>query len=111
MIRWLAFLAALALCLPASAAAAESALPPPVPPPKGPAPVPEGERQFMLWEDVAPGVRIWCQNLHGDLWHFGTTQSVGDGAGITRGLMQASVSGVVAARDILERQGAGCREK
>jgi len=29
--------------------------------------------------------------------------AVGDGAGVTRGLMQASVSGVVAARDILSR--------
>ncbi|MFH1538672.1 MAG: FAD-dependent protein [bacterium] len=30
--------------------------------------------------------------------------AVGDGAGITRGLVQASVSGVVAARDILKKQ-------
>lgn len=30
--------------------------------------------------------------------------AVGDGAGITRGLMQASVSGVIAARDILKKQ-------
>ncbi len=30
--------------------------------------------------------------------------AVGDGAGVTRGLIQASVSGVVAAREILRRQ-------
>jgi hypothetical protein len=29
--------------------------------------------------------------------------AVGDGAGVTRGLIQASVSGVVAARAVLER--------
>ncbi|MDO8637321.1 MAG: hypothetical protein Q7R34_14010, partial [Dehalococcoidia bacterium] len=32
--------------------------------------------------------------------------AAGDGAGVTRGLMQASVSGVVAAREILRRVGA-----
>jgi len=31
--------------------------------------------------------------------------AIGDGAGITRGLMQASVTGVVVARDIAQRQG------
>ncbi len=31
--------------------------------------------------------------------------AAGDGAGITRGLMQASVSGVIAARDILRKEG------
>ncbi|MDD2392368.1 MAG: FAD-dependent oxidoreductase [Bacilli bacterium] len=30
--------------------------------------------------------------------------AIGDGAGITRGLMQASISGVIAARDILKKQ-------
>jgi uncharacterized FAD-dependent dehydrogenase len=29
--------------------------------------------------------------------------AIGDGAGVTRGLMQASVTGVVVARDILSR--------
>ena len=28
--------------------------------------------------------------------------AIGDGAGITRGLIQASISGVIAARDILK---------
>ena len=32
--------------------------------------------------------------------------AVGDGAGITRGLVQASISGVVAAREILRRRSA-----
>lgn len=31
--------------------------------------------------------------------------AIGDGAGITRGLMQASVTGVVVARDIAEKSG------
>ena len=31
--------------------------------------------------------------------------AIGDGAGITRGLMQASVTGVVVARDIAEKAG------
>lgn len=38
---------------------------------------------------------------------IGGLYAVGDGAGITRGLMQASVSGVMAARDILGKIGAG----
>ncbi len=29
--------------------------------------------------------------------------AVGDGAGVTRGLIQASISGVVAAREVLKR--------
>ncbi|RLI54555.1 MAG: FAD-dependent oxidoreductase [Candidatus Thorarchaeota archaeon] len=36
--------------------------------------------------------------------------AAGDGAGITRGLMQASVSGVLAARDILRKEGVSVRE-
>ena len=31
--------------------------------------------------------------------------AIGDGAGITRGLMQASISGVIAASDIIQKQG------
>lgn len=31
--------------------------------------------------------------------------AIGDGAGVTRGLIQASVSGVLAAREILNRTG------
>lgn len=34
--------------------------------------------------------------------------TIGDGAGITRGLVQASISGVVAARDILKKEGIKC---
>jgi uncharacterized FAD-dependent dehydrogenase len=30
--------------------------------------------------------------------------TIGDGAGVTRGLIQASVSGVIAAREILKRE-------
>jgi len=31
--------------------------------------------------------------------------AAGDGAGVTRGLMQASVSGLLVARDILQKEG------
>jgi hypothetical protein len=30
--------------------------------------------------------------------------TIGDGAGVTRGLIQASVSGVIAAREIVKRE-------
>ncbi|MDF1538819.1 MAG: FAD-dependent oxidoreductase, partial [Candidatus Thorarchaeota archaeon] len=36
---------------------------------------------------------------------IGNLYAAGDGAGVTRGLMQASVSGVVIARDILAKEG------
>jgi uncharacterized FAD-dependent dehydrogenase len=39
-------------------------------------------------------------NFETDIENFYT---IGDGAGITRGLMQASVTGVVVARDILQK--------
>jgi hypothetical protein len=35
--------------------------------------------------------------------------AVGDGAGVSRGLVQASISGVMAAREIAGRLGAGKR--
>jgi uncharacterized FAD-dependent dehydrogenase len=41
-------------------------------------------------------------NLETDV---GNLYAAGDGAGVTRGLMQASVSGVVIARDILRKEG------
>lgn len=36
--------------------------------------------------------------------------AIGDGAGVTRGLVQASVSGVVVAREIMRREGANTKE-
>ena len=42
------------------------------------------------------------ENLETDIGNF---YAAGDGAGVTRGLMQASVSGVVIARDILQKEG------
>ena len=36
---------------------------------------------------------------------IGNLYAIGDGAGITRGLMQASVTGVVVARDIANKRG------
>jgi len=32
--------------------------------------------------------------------------AVGDGAGVTRGLMQASISGIIAAKEITRKEGA-----
>jgi len=66
-----------------SAAEAESGLPTPVTTPAATPFVPEGERSFYPgYMHTTPGARIWVQNLHGDLWHYGTTQSVGDGTGM-----------------------------
>ena len=45
--------------------------------------------------EVSPGLETKIQNLYG----------AGDGAGITRGLIQASISGVVAARSIAQKIG------
>ncbi len=42
------------------------------------------------------------ENLESEI---GNMFSIGDGAGVTRGLVQASASGVVAAREILKREG------
>jgi uncharacterized FAD-dependent dehydrogenase len=36
--------------------------------------------------------------------HVHNLFTIGDGAGVTRGLIQASVSGVIAAREILKRE-------
>ncbi len=41
---------------------------------------------------------------------IGNLYAAGDGAGVTRGLMQASVSGVVIARDILRKEGIAVSE-
>ncbi|MFW9932079.1 MAG: NAD(P)/FAD-dependent oxidoreductase [Candidatus Thorarchaeota archaeon] len=42
---------------------------------------------------------------------IGNLYTAGDGAGVTRGLMQASVSGVVIARDILRKEGMDISEE
>ena len=41
-------------------------------------------------------------NLKFELVDMPNVYAIGDGAGITRGLIQASISGVIAARDILK---------
>ncbi len=41
--------------------------------------VPAGERQFMPWEDILPGVGVSCLQLRGNIVHCATTQSAGDG--------------------------------
>ena len=46
--------------------------------------VPDGEKPFYdTYINVIPGTRIWVQWLKGSIWHYNTTQSVGDGAGMT----------------------------
>jgi uncharacterized FAD-dependent dehydrogenase len=50
---------------------------------------------YSMQLDLSPALETQVENLY----------AVGDGAGVSRGLIQASVSGVVAARDILEKLG------
>lgn len=49
--------------------------------------------------DLTPALETQIKNLF----------AIGDGAGVTRGLIQASVSGVIAAREILRREKSGKR--
>jgi lysophospholipase L1-like esterase len=56
-------------------------LPKPAPLPSPPT-LPAGEKQFLAYGGNAPGVRIWAPPAKGSMWHYGTTQSVGDGAGM-----------------------------
>jgi lysophospholipase L1-like esterase len=42
--------------------------------------VPAGEK--LLLEGTSPGVRVWDQWSSGRIWNYGTTESVGDGAGM-----------------------------
>lgn len=55
----------------------------------------------MGWRSNSDSSKVAVDN------HFETAvdglYAIGDGAGITRGLMQASVTGVVVARDIASR--------
>jgi uncharacterized FAD-dependent dehydrogenase len=50
---------------------------------------------YSMQLDLSPALETQVENLY----------AVGDGAGVSRGLIQASVSGVVAARDIIEKLG------
>ena len=71
-------------------------------------------------DKVAPGINSPSTLLYGVEVKFYSTRlkltgtmetevknlfAAGDGAGVTRGIVQASVSGVMAARGILERMG------
>ncbi len=58
-------------------------LPKPAPMPTLAPTVPEGESQFYALERaLIPGWRIWSMGCKGDMWVYGTSQSVGDGAGM-----------------------------
>jgi uncharacterized FAD-dependent dehydrogenase len=52
-------------------------------------------------DNVAPGVNSGDTLLYG--MEVKNLFAIGDGAGVTRGLVQASISGVIAAREILRR--------
>jgi uncharacterized FAD-dependent dehydrogenase len=60
---------------------------------------------YSMQLDLSPALETGVENLY----------AVGDGAGVSRGLIQASVSGVVAARDILgklmKKPGAGRKKR
>jgi len=54
------------------------------------------EVKFYSWRpQLSPNLETEMSNMF----------AVGDGAGVSRGLIQASASGVVAAREILRRNG------
>ena len=75
---------------------------------------------LRAFDNIAPGlysnntllygveVKFYSSKIQVDS-HFATAlegfYAIGDGAGVTRGLMQASVTGVVVARDIAEKLG------
>jgi hypothetical protein len=65
------------------ASAEEFNLPTPAKTPAWNPEVPNGEKTlFPGYFAGCPGARIWVQWLHSDIGHYGTTQSVGDGAGM-----------------------------
>ncbi|HUV38333.1 MAG TPA: SGNH/GDSL hydrolase family protein, partial [Planctomycetota bacterium] len=68
----------------AAAAAQDFVLPAPAKTPPWNPFVPEGEKSlYPVYMHGCPGARMWVQWLHtADVWHYGTTQSVGDGAGM-----------------------------
>ena len=56
-------------------------LPTPAPLPMS-LPIPSWEKNFLLGDGLVPGKRMWVQNMLGNIWHYGTTQSVGGGTGM-----------------------------
>jgi lysophospholipase L1-like esterase len=44
--------------------------------------VPAGEKPFLIYGGIVPGIRMWAPPTRAAIWHYGTTQSVGDGAGM-----------------------------
>jgi len=77
---------------------------------------------LQAMDEVAPGIASQHTLLYGTEVKFYSSQlklspgmeteignvfAVGDGAGISRGLVQASASGTIAAREILKREGIG----
>lgn len=72
----------------------------PLPLPKR-VPLQKGEKRILLGDDLVPGVRMWVQNMVGSIWHYGTSQSVGGGAGMYLHVPAgSSPSGYVCAYDV-----------
>jgi hypothetical protein len=82
--RYLLLLTTILLARASLSRAQEFKLPVPAPPPSLQPFVPVGEKPFF-WgcTQIIPGTRVWTQWLNGDIWHYNTRQSVGDGAGMT----------------------------
>lgn len=75
-------LTAIALLIGSSAFAVEKYdLPVPSSTPHMPI-IPAWEKQILIGDGLTPGTRMWVQNMRGNIWHYGTTQSVGDGTGM-----------------------------
>jgi len=78
-----ALVVSLAGTAPQFARAGEYESPKPAPLPSLHPTVPPGEKMFYdLERDLVPGVRVWSMNCKGDMWVYGTSESVGDGAAL-----------------------------
>ena len=59
-----------------------------------------------LFDGVEVKFYLFCPKLSPDMGaEVGNMYFAGDGAGVSRGLVQSSASGVIAAREILTRMG------
>lgn len=74
-------------------------LPPPAPVPVLPV-IPAWEKPLLIGDGLSPGTRMWVQNMNGTLWHYGTTQSVGNGAGMYVYAPAGGPTGFLCAYDI-----------
>jgi hypothetical protein len=79
----LASMAAVMTLVCAGLAARGDALPKPAPMPSTqPTTSPTEELFYTIERTTVPGTRIWSMGCKGDMWVYGTSESVGDGAGM-----------------------------